>query len=310
MYDPTKPNTDIVLAQMKRTWKSRWISVSDGPYPIITRTFPLQVVEIDHTDGIGTKGKLHWKFRSFRNAVLDALAMNINDLTMARAEPFKLQNHIILPKDDREAIEEIMTSMADECEARKIVITGGESSIDDEFDGVEISVTMSGWIAASQMFSNTFASGTKLVGIASSGPHSNGWTLIRKLFKGDIDPEWLAPTKIYDIPVSQSIRGIQHITGGAFTKLKSKLDKNSNIYINRNHSLIPQGVFSDIFDRTKSAVKMYTTFNCGIGMILAVDPIMLDWVISRVNGVLIGEVKPGKGDIVIESMFNKEIITL
>lgn len=85
MYDTTKPSNKVVAEQMRRTWKdNRWLTVIDGPYPLFRRKVDMPVWEVDHTDGIGTKGVLHWKHRTFRNAVLDALAMNLNDLTMAR----------------------------------------------------------------------------------------------------------------------------------------------------------------------------------------------------------------------------------
>ena len=84
MYDSTKPYNTIIHDQAQRTWNSRWASIKDG---FIERKLPVLNWEVDHTDGIGTKGHYHWQCRTFRNAVLDALAMNLNDLQMFRATP-------------------------------------------------------------------------------------------------------------------------------------------------------------------------------------------------------------------------------
>jgi phosphoribosylformylglycinamidine cyclo-ligase len=310
MYDPTKPNTSIVIEQMKRTWDARWCKVTDGPYPIIHRIFPSQM-EVDHTDGIGTKGILHWHHRTFKNAVLDALAMNINDLSMCRATPFKLQNHIVLPIDDKEAITEITTALADECVERGIAITGGETSVNDTHNGMEISITLSGWV--DKVYPNRFSVGQKLIGLKSSGLHSNGFTALRHLMptKAEMQMDWLTPTTIYKLPDSPlAIIGIQHITGGSFSKLKSKLDYDADIYINKNHKLKPHKVFYDLYQHYLHDEPMYRTFNCGIGMILGVDPRCVDWILKELDGVIIGEVTKGNGKIFVESMFSNSVVNL
>ena len=74
------------------------------------------------TDGIGTKGVYHWRQRTFRNAVLDALAMNLNDMAVIRAKATGLHNHIMIPQDDEEAILEIVDNLAEECRRRNILI--------------------------------------------------------------------------------------------------------------------------------------------------------------------------------------------
>jgi hypothetical protein len=65
MYNTTKPHNAIILEQVKRTWDTKYLTVSNGPYPVITRKFALEVREVDHTDGIGTKGEYHWRYRHF-----------------------------------------------------------------------------------------------------------------------------------------------------------------------------------------------------------------------------------------------------
>ena len=114
MYDPSKPYKRKILELIKSTWKTPYVKVFSGIYPVLHKKF--SAYEIQHTDGLGTKGRFHWKKRSFRNAVLDALAMNLNDLAMAGAMPYALQNHLTLPKDDHKAILEIVKELSKECE--------------------------------------------------------------------------------------------------------------------------------------------------------------------------------------------------
>jgi phosphoribosylaminoimidazole (AIR) synthetase len=147
MYDPTKPYKKDILELIKQTWETPYVSVEEpmeGVYPIIKKKF--SYLEVDHTDGIGTKGVYHWHQKTFRNAALDALAMNLNDLALMRAIPYKLQNHILIPEDDKEAILEIVASLTEECKKRNIAITGGETSIHNNIDGLEISISISGFI--------------------------------------------------------------------------------------------------------------------------------------------------------------------
>ena len=137
MYDPTKPYKGNILNLIKKTWDSSPLTVTPGYNTIFQRNFSFP--EVDHTDGIGTKGYFHWKMRTFKNAVLDSLAMNLNDLVLSRAKPFKLQNHIMLPLDDHLAILEIIETFVEECVKRGIAITGGETSVHSNLDGLEIS---------------------------------------------------------------------------------------------------------------------------------------------------------------------------
>ncbi len=312
MYDPTKPSNKIIGDHIRRTWDNKWLNVGEGAYPMFKHKVALGSWEIDHTDGIGTKGVLHWHHKTYRNAVIDAMAMNLNDLLMARATPFKMQNHITLPYEDLDVIDTIMSAMADECIARKICITGGETSIHDDMDGMDISITMSGLVH--QRFPNYFNKDATLIGLASSGLHSNGFTHVRNAFLCDtlqFTPAMLTPTRIYSLPDWPfSILGIQHITGGAFTKIRSKMAKDVDVFIHRNHDLKPQDEFFALYKTfNKDAdAGMYKTFNCGIGMVLAVHTPDVSKILAKVGGEVIGETRPGNGKIVIESMFSKETV--
>ena len=118
MYNPTKPYKKEILRTIETTWHSPYVSVTAGLYPTFRKHFSFP--EVQHTDGIGTKGNYHWSARTFRAAVIDALAMNLNDLAMVRATPYALQNHLVLPKDDTRAIRAVITTLADICRRKKI----------------------------------------------------------------------------------------------------------------------------------------------------------------------------------------------
>lgn len=306
MYDSRKPYKQQILRLIQTTWKTPYLSVREGIYPIFERKFSYP--EIEHTDGIGTKGIYHWRKRTFRDAVLDALAMNLNDLAMARAIPYKLQSHIILPKDDHEAILSIVRSLRKECKKRKIAITGGETSIHDDAQGMDISMTVSGFVSNPKP--NRFKIGDMFIGIKSNGLHSNGFTKIRELFKKEWKKEFVVPTRIYADEILRLLRkykihGMMHITGGAFTKLKDILSKELDVVLEGGLKLAPQKIFYEIYRRGLSDEDMYRTFNCGIGFVLSVDAKDAKRIVEKLkNADILGHIVKGRGRIVIHSSFS------
>jgi len=309
MYNPTKPYKYRILLLIESTWSSPYVKVKKGLYPVFERkiSFP----EVQHTDGIGTKGFYHWRKKSFRNAVLDALAMNLNDLAMVGATPYALQNHIVLPKDDHKAILAIVRELAKECRKRKIVMTGGETSIHSDMPGMDISITVSGFVK--NFPKNQCRVGDILIGIKSNGLHSNGITRVREIFGNQNREEFTAPTRIYldeilSVMVRHKINGMMHITGGAFTKLKDILNK-TDATINQPRKLQPQNIFREIYDSGVSDEKMYSTFNCGVGFVLSVPRSEAGKILSEIpNSAVLGEVVRGVGKIKILSSFSGKII--
>src|SRR3989344_8357563 len=87
-YEPSKPYKQAILDLIRTTWETPYVSVRPGTHPIIQKKFSSP--EVDHTDGIGTKGVYHWRAGTFHNAVIDSLAMNLNDLAVMRAVPYKI----------------------------------------------------------------------------------------------------------------------------------------------------------------------------------------------------------------------------
>lgn len=309
MYNPTKPYKHKILSLIESTWNSPYLRVKRGLYPIFERkiSFP----EVQHTDGIGTKGSYHWRKKTFRNAVLDALAMNLNDLAMVGATPYALQNHIVLPKDDHKAILTIVNELANECRKNKIVMTGGETSIHSDMSGMDISITVSGFVK--NFPKNQCRVGDVLIGIKSNGLHSNGITKVGEIFGQQNRKEFTVPTKIYLADIlyileKYKINGMMHITGGAFTKLKDILNK-ADAVITQPRKLKPQSIFWELFEKGVSDEKMYSTFNCGVGFVLSVPKTEVEKILSKIsNSAVLGEVVHGVGKVKIRSAFSKKII--
>jgi len=303
MYDTTKPYTAGILDLIKQTWRTPHVSVKEG---IVTKKFSYP--EVHHTDGIGTKGVYHWNKRRFRNAVLDALAMNLNDLAMMRAVPFALVDHLLIPKDDHEAILEIVKNLSEECKKMDISITGGETAVHDNIEGMELSITMLGFVKSPK--TNQFQIGDVLIGLKSSGLHSNGFTKIREVFGNSDKEEFIEPTRNYIntiLKLNEKINGMMNITGGAFTKLKSLLE-NADAKITRDHNLKPQNIFKELYLKDISDEEMYKTFNCGIGFVFSVPATETANALSKCDGEVIGEIIPGNGNVIINSMFSDKII--
>lgn len=306
MYNPVKPYKHEILRLIESTWKTPYVRVESGIYPVIHKKF--SYAEVHHADGIGTKGAFHSRKKTFRAAVLDALAMNLNDMAMAGATPYALMDHIVIPDEGDTAILEIVRTLSAECKKRKIAIVGGETSHHDTADGVDIGITVSGFIQ--KVRRNEVKAGDILIGLKSSGLHSNGFTKVRSLFgKGEWREDFTRPTAIYLDTVlallkKHRINGMMHITGGAFSKLKDVLGKN-DAYIEAPATLAPQKIFHELHARGVSSHDMYATFNCGIGFVLSVRRSDAAAICKKVKGAaIIGEVKKGKGNVFVVSAFD------
>ena len=311
MYDTTKPYNKLIAEIIKQTWKTPYVSVEND---LVTKKFYLK--EYHHSDGIGTKGIYHWKNKTLENAVTDALAMNLNDMLMKRATPYAITDHLFLPEDNEEYIARIMSKLAEECKKRNIAITGGETAIHNHSKEIELSITMLGFVEDSR--ENQFKIGDVVIGVRSSGLHSNGFTKIREIFGNENKPEFTIPTLIYQDTIANAdkkyrINGLMHITGGAYTKLKKPL-KEGNIEIDSN-CLAPHPIFYELHKQGISENNMYKIFNCGIGFILSTDPDKSDLILSEINNAgfnskIIGKITPGNRKIHIKSAFSSRKIEL
>lgn len=302
LYDPTKPYKEAILEICRSTWSGHRVVMPDGsPYPVIRQ---LAGTYVHHTDGVGTKGLFYWEARKSGPLAQDAFAMNLNDLAQIGANPEIVTNHIIIQEEDRPFILNTITHLAHLCKAYGIALVGGETSIMDNVRGADLSVTMTGHLA--QVRPRTFKEGDVLIGLASSGLHSNGFTKVRQALGEGIRPEFLIPTKLYfpDVIYAFDVTELAacHITGGAFSKLKSYLPDLDAI-IMRDHPLDPQPIFHELYATGINDRDMYQTFNCGIGFILAVPQEHHAQVADIVGGHVIGKVVKGLGQVHIQSKF-------
>ncbi|MEK9153365.1 MAG: AIR synthase-related protein, partial [Patescibacteria group bacterium] len=156
---------------------------------------------------------------------------------------------------------------------------------------------------------NQFKPGDALLGIKSNGLHSNGFTKVREVFGGAYKSDFVKPTAIYldtilALNKKFDIHGMMHITGGAFTKLKSLL-RGADARVSRARKLKPQPIFKELYQRGISDIEMYQTFNCGIGFIFSTSEREAKIIVSRSPNVdIIGKVARGNGKIIIDSMFS------
>ncbi len=275
------------------------------------------------TDGVGTKLKLAFLMDQHDTIGIDCVAMCVNDVACAGGEPLFFLDYIACGKNYPEKIATIVKGVAEGCKMSGAALIGGETAEMpgfypvDEYDLAGFAV---GVVDRKDMITGeNLKAGDKLIGLASSGVHSNGFSLVRKVFemtKESLDTYYdelgstlgealLAPTKIY-VKALRSIReagvtvkACSHITGGGFYENVPRMMKegtNAHIHLD-SYPRLP------IFDllQKKGQIEdhmMYNTFNMGLGMIIAVDPADVDKAMEAAKAAgetpyLVGEVVAG-----------------
>ncbi|MEM1483389.1 phosphoribosylformylglycinamidine cyclo-ligase [Oscillospiraceae bacterium PP1C4] len=248
------------------------------------------------TDGVGTKLKLAFLMDKHDTVGIDCVAMCVNDIICCGAKPLIFLDYIALGKNIPEKVAEIVSGVAEGCVQAGCVLGGGETAEmpgfypEDEYDLAGFSV---GAVDKSRVLDNTsVAEGDVLIGIQSSGVHSNGFSLVRKVFDVEhneglssyydelgmtLGEALLMPTKIYVKPVlavmeEVQIKSISHITGGGFYEnIPRALPEGKRAVIaKRNLEILP--IFK-LIEKAGSIPEhdMYNTFNMGTGMVLVTD---------------------------------------
>ena len=282
-------------------------------------------VLVSGTDGVGTKLMLAFHLDKHDTIGLDAVAMCVNDVVVQGAEPLYFLDYIACGKADPERIEMIVKGIADGCEQAGCALVGGETAEmpgmydEQEYDLAGFTV---GVVDKERLITGeNIKPGNVLIGLSSSGIHSNGYSLVRKIVfeKGQLDlnqkyegldrtlgEELLTPTKIYVKPILEvlkkyDINGMAHITGGGFIEnVPRMLPEGLQAEIDYGTWPIPP-----IFDLLQEVgelnrTEMFNIFNMGIGIVLAVNEEILPEVVQilEANGekaYLIGRVKEGEG---------------
>ncbi|OIR22856.1 MAG: phosphoribosylformylglycinamidine cyclo-ligase [Marine Group III euryarchaeote CG-Epi2] len=256
------------------------------------------------TDGVGSKILLAEEMDSIHTVGIDCVAMNTNDLICVGAEPLSFVDYVALDKPDEELMAKLGKGLAEGCKQSNCTLSGGETAILPELvHGFDIAGTSVGYVKQDEIIDGTkIVDGDVLIGLKSSGPHSNGYTLIRKLFNGDkeIGKQLVEPTRIYVKEIMNLIRqvevhGIAHITGGGLDNISRINDKVQ--YVIDNPLPVPS-----VFDwlQQKGNIEdseMYRTFNMGMGMTIIVSKDDAEKSVSILgeNAQIIGSVKNGKG---------------
>ena len=256
------------------------------------------------TDGVGSKLLLAEEMDSIHTVGIDCVAMNTNDLICVGAEPLSFVDYVALDKPDEELMAKIGKGLAEGCKQSNCTLSGGETAILPELvHGFDIAGTSVGYVKQDEIIDGTrISDGDTLIGLKSSGPHSNGYTLIRKLFDGDkeLGKKLVEPTRIYVKEVMSLIKqinvhGIAHITGGGLDNI-SRINNNFQYVI--DNPLPVLSVFDWLQEKGNIEDKeMYRTFNMGMGMVIIVNKDDAEKSVSILgeHAQIIGSVRDGKG---------------
>jgi phosphoribosylformylglycinamidine cyclo-ligase len=250
-------------------------------------------VLVSGTDGVGTKLMIAFWMDKHDSIGIDAVAMCVNDIVVQGAEPLFFLDYIACGKAEPEKIEAIVKGIAEGCEQAGCALIGGETAempglySENEYDLAGFTV---GACEKSQLITGeNIKPGDVLIGLASSGIHSNGYSLVRKVFNNwslteyvdelgsSLGEELLKPTKIYVKPVLSAlkkfeVKGMAHITGGGFIEnIPRMLPNGLGAAIHEKSWEIPP-IFNLITTVGQiDQQEMYNIFNMGIGMVMAVD---------------------------------------
>ena len=258
------------------------------------------------TDGVGSKLLLAEEMDSIHTVGIDCVAMNTNDLICVGAEPLSFVDYVALDKPDEELMAKIGKGLAEGCKQSNCTLSGGETAILPELvHGFDIAGTSVGYVKQDEIIDGTkISEGDVLIGLKSSGPHSNGYTLIRKLFDGDkeLGKKLVEPTRIYvkevmDLIKQVDVHGIAHITGGGLDNI-SRINDNFQ-YVIDNPLPVPS-IFDWLQEKGNIDDKeMYRTFNMGMGMVIVVNKDDAEKSVSILgeHAQVIGSVRSGKSVI-------------
>ena len=281
------------------------------------------------TDGCGTKVKLAFLLDKHDTIGIDCVAMCVNDVACAGGEPLFFLDYIACGKNYPEKIATIVSGVAEGCKQSGCALIGGETAEhpglmpEDEYDlaGFTVGVVDKKDIITGE----NLKAGDVLIGMASTGVHSNGFSLVRKIFKMDketlntyheelgktLGEALLAPTRIYVKALKNvkeagvRVKACSHITGGGFYEnVPRMLPEGKHAVIKKDSYEVP-AIFK-MMEREGNVEEhmMYNTYNMGIGMIVAVDPADVEKTMEAMRAAgdtpyVIGEIKDGEKGVTL-----------
>ena len=309
------------ISRLARSTRRKEVICDIGGFSALT-SIPKKYKEpilVSSTDGVGTKLKVADAMNKHDTIGIDLVAMSVNDVVVTGAEPLLFLDYFATGKLNNKKAVEIMKGIVKGCRQAGCALVGGETAeMPSMYNGEEYD--LAGFcvgIAEKKdiIDGKSVDAGDIVIGIGSSGPHSNGFSLIRKLFskaelRGKFGRALLTPTIIYVKPVLKlmekvKIKSLAHITGGGFYEnIPRVVPKDKSILIYKELWDMP-GIFNVIQKRAGiSDREMYRTFNMGIGMVLVVskkDVKKAHDVLEkfRLKSWAIGEIIKGNGEVII-----------
>ncbi|MDD5383563.1 MAG: phosphoribosylformylglycinamidine cyclo-ligase [Gallionella sp.] len=281
-------------------------------------------VLVSGTDGVGTKLKLAFELNRHDTVGIDLVGMSVNDILVQGAEPLFFLDYFACGKLDVEAATEVIKGIAFGCEQAGCALIGGETA---EMPGMypageyDLAGFAVGVVEKANIISGAdIKAGDAVIGLASNGAHSNGYSLVRKIIersKPDLNAKFdgertladciMAPTRIYVKPLlalmqSLTVKGMAHITGGGLLEnVPRVLPKNVVAQLDGKAWYTPK-----LFDWLREMgnvepQEMYRTFNCGIGMVVIVDKRDANAALAQLNAAgepatVIGTIRARRGD--------------
>jgi phosphoribosylformylglycinamidine cyclo-ligase len=264
-----------------------------------------QPVLVSGTDGVGTKLRLAMDMGKHDTIGIDLVAMCVNDLIVGGAEPLFFLDYYATGKLNVDIAADVVSGIGDGCEMSGIALVGGETAeMPGMYEGEDYDLAgfCVGIAEKEEIIDGSkVAAGDTLIALASSGPHSNGYSLVRKIIEvsnADLDQDLdgqplkdalIAPTKIYVKSVlklinASNVHALCHITGGGFQEnIPRVLPATAKAVINTNSWDLPP-VFKWLQENGNvDTFEMYRTFNCGVGMIACVPADKADSAVALLN---------------------------
>ncbi|CAA6812998.1 MAG: Phosphoribosylformylglycinamidine cyclo-ligase (EC [uncultured Campylobacterales bacterium] len=270
------------------------------------------------TDGVGTKLKLAIEAKKFDTIGIDLVAMCVNDLICSFANPMFFLDYYATARLDVDEATDVVRGIAEGCKQSECSLIGGETAempgmySNDDFD---LAGFATGIAEEEEAKSKGAKEGDILLALPSSGIHSNGYSLVRKLFfdklEMTLDDEiegkklkdiLLEPTRIYVKTykkLKDKINAIAHITGGGITEnLPRILPSNLSAVVNRS-DIRTLPVF-DFMSKYVELEEMYLTFNMGVGMVISADKKNVDFILTNSDAYVIGELVSGEPKVIFK----------
>ena len=273
-----------------------------------------------HCDGVGTKVLVAQLMDKFDTVGIDCVAMNVNDIICVGAQPSAFIDYIALKQPNEKLLADVARGLVEGARQSCMAIVGGETAIlPDVIAGEDNAFDLAGMVMGTvkkPLLGGAIRRGDVILGVESTGLHSNGYTLARKVLLSrysvddnaehlvqTVGEELLVPTRIYVKPVMEllkktGVHGLANITGGSFTKLP-RLSKNVKYVLDGLPA--PNGIFRQIQqDGNIDATEMYRTFNMGVGFCVIAPKALAESAIRtfkkhRMGCRVVGRVEKGAG---------------